>query len=300
MKTLKKMKRRTIVAIWGIKLVNVVASVVVVGILSFAGSAMALDSLFPRQSAAAITDQSRNSPFGNDFIRLIYVPHGLSITTLGKPGASRAFFGNSGFYTPPLSTSQIVDLFGGATTAAFDLVAMRCQPSNMSRVDPELATWPNVAKFLLDDLTPAPSCPGSSTSDQAYCLAKNFEDTSNQPLILSLFNAISFAKDLYSINNFDGVNLLNSLYGIGNSNSGLGFSVKNSANQSFTAEQTLVNSVVPEYLLKNVTLAEASCRCVQVPAYNGRDNQPLSTTFIWNRGSLSAGACRTVKRILPF
>ncbi len=284
----------------GRKLISVIGGLLVAGIVAFAISAMALDSLSPQQSPAVVTDQSRNPPFGNDFIRLIYVPHGLSVTTLGKPGASRAFFGNSGFYSPPLSASQIVDFFGGTTNAASDLVAMRCEPSHANLADPELATWPNVAKFLLDDLTPAPSCPGSSTSDQAYCLASNFNDTSNQPLILSLFNAISFAKDLYSINNFDGVNLLNLLYGIGNSNSGLGFSVKSSANQSFTAKQTLVNSVVPEYLLKNVTLAQANCRCVQVPAYNGRDNQSLSMTFVWNRGRLTAGACRSVKRILPF
>jgi hypothetical protein len=292
--------RRTTVANRECNSVYVIAIVLIVGIVGIAGSAMALDSLFPQQSPAVVTDQSRTPPFGNDFSRLIYVPHGLSVTTLGKPGASRAFFGNSGFYSPPLSASQIVDFFGGTTNATSDLVAMRCQPNNTNLVDPELATWPNVANFLLDDLTPAPSCPGSSTSDQAYCLARNFNDTSNQPLILSLYNAISFAKDLYSINNFDGVNLLNALYGIGNSNSGLGFSVKSSTNQSLSAERTLVSSVVPEYLLKNVTLGQANCRCVQVPAYKGRDNQPLSMTFVWNRGSLTAGACRTVKRILPF
>ncbi len=292
--------RRTLVPKRGPNLVLVMASVMLAGVIGSVCRALALDALLPQLSPAVITNDSRNQPFGDNFIRLIYVPHGLSVTTLGKPGASRAFFGNSRFYSPPLSASQIVDFFGGTTNGAFDLVAMRCQPSNINLVDPELATWPKVAQFLLDDLTPAPSCPGSSTSDQAYCLAKNFEDPSNQPLILSLFNAISFAKDLYSINNFDGGNLINALYGIGNSSSGLGFSVKGSANQSFSAEQTLVNSVVPEYLLKNVTLAQANCRCVQLPAYNGRDQQPLSITFVWNRGSLDGGACRTVKRILPF
>ena len=262
---------------------------------AFAGD----NSIFQRQSPAVITDRSRNPLIDDDFLRLIYVPHGLKVTALGKPSASRAFFGNSRFFLPPITATQMADYFGGTTNANSDLVAMRCQPSDTNAIDPELAIWPNIAKFLLEDLPPAPSCPGSSTSDQAYCLAKDFEDEPNQPLIISLFNAISFGKNLFSINNFDGGNLLFDFYGIGSGNTGLGFTVKGSANVSFTAAQTLTNSVVPEYLLKNTTLGAADCRCVQVPPYNGRDNKPLSPDFISARGRLDAGACRTVNRISP-
>jgi hypothetical protein len=268
--------------------------------LAFSASENSVGSIFNQQSPAVVTDQSRNPLIDDDFLRLIYVPHGLQVTTLGKPSQTRTFFGNSRFYSPPITPAQIADYAGGLTNPASDMVAMRCQPANTDEIDPELAIWPNVAKFLADDLPPAASCPGSSTSDQAWCLAKAFDDTPNQPLILSLYNAISFGKDVFSINNFDGGNLLFDYYGIGSGHSGLGFVVKGSANVSLTAAQTLQNSVVPEYLLKNVTLAEADCRCVQVPSYNGRDATPLSPTFIWNQGRLTNGACRTVKRILTF
>ena len=252
------------------------------------------------QSPAVITDNSRNPLVDDDFLRQFYVPPGLKVTTLGKPGADRAFFTNSKFFSPPLTPAQIANYVGGTTNKDFDLVVMRCRPADTATVDPELAIWPNVAKFLLNDLPPPQSCPGSSTSDQAWCLANSFQDTSNKPLIVSLFNAISFGKDLFSINNGDGANLIFDHYGIAYGNTGLGFTVKGSVSGDFTATQTLVNSVTPEYLLKNVALGDATCRCVQIPGYSGRDNQPISTTFIWTRGTLSGGACRIVKRIAPF
>jgi hypothetical protein len=87
------------------------------------------------------------------------------------------------------------------------------------------------------------------------------------------------------------------LYGIGYGHSGLGFAVNGSASGDFNAAQTLEESVVPEYLLKNVTLEQADCHCVQIPSYDNRDNRLLSPTFVWNRGRLDDGDCRTVKRI---
>jgi hypothetical protein len=250
-----------------------------------------------RESPAVITDNSRNPLIDDDFLREIYVPPGLKVTMLGKQTQIRTFFGNSTFYSPPITPREIADYAGGTTNPDFDLVVMRCKPIDTKAVDPELAIWPNVAKFLVEDLTPNGGCPGSSTADQAWCLANSFQDTSNKPLIISLYNAISFGKDLFSINNGDGANLLYDLYGIGYGHSGIGFVVKGSASGDFTATQTLVNSVVPEYLLQNVALGDADCHCVQIPSYQGRDDEPLSTNFVWNRGSLDGGACRKVKRI---
>jgi hypothetical protein len=267
---------------------------------AFSGSANPVNSIFNQQSPAVLTDRSRDPLNDDDFLREIYVPNGLRVTTLGKPAQIRTFFGNSRFYFPPITPAQIADYAGGLTNPNSDLVVMRCQPHDTDAVDPELAIWPNVAKFLVDDLPPAPACPGSSTTDQAYCRAKEFEDVPNQPLILSLYNAIALGKDLFSINNFDGGNLLFDYYGIGSGHSGLGFVVKSSANVNFTAAQSLENSIVPEYLLKNVSLADADCRCIQVPPYKGRDGQPLSPNFVWNRGNLDDGACRAIKRIVPF
>jgi hypothetical protein len=255
------------------------------------------------QSPAVITDRSRNPLTDDDFLRLIYVTRNQPVTTLGKPSLKRAFFGNTTFYSPPIAPSQIANYAGGLTNPNGDMVAMRCRPNDVDAVDPELAIWPNVAGFLQHDLT-AVSCPVASnapTAQQAYCLAANFQDTPNNPLILSLYNAISLGKNLFTINDGDGGNLLYDLYGIGSGHSGLGFVVKGSANVSFTAAQTLENSVVPEYLLINVSLADATCKCVQVPPYAGRDDTPLSPAFISSFGSLTrGGACHSVPRILPF
>jgi hypothetical protein len=77
-----------------------------------------------------------------------------------------------------------------------------------------------------------------------------------------------------------GADVLYDLYGIGYGFSGLGFAVKNSflAGQSvaLTAGQALEQSVVPEYLLNNVTLSEGNCRCIRVKPYAGRDQGLLN------------------------
>jgi hypothetical protein len=58
-------------------------------------------------------------------------------------------------------------------------------------------------------------------------------------------------------------------YGIYPAFTGLGFTVWGSSAGGATVPMLtagiLRNSVVPEYLLKNATLEEANCRCVQVP-----------------------------------
>jgi hypothetical protein len=100
-------------------------------------------------------------------------------------------------------------------------------------------------------------------------------------------------------NGIDGATLLSNLYGIGSGYSGLGFAVKGSFGASLTTAQTLVGSVVPEYLLNNVSLAKANCSCVRVPNYDGRDEERLSPRFISAFGKLAAdGSCRTVSRIV--
>lgn len=60
-----------------------------------------------------------------------------------------------------------------------------------------------------------------------------------------------------------------------------------------------MQSVVPEYLLKNVKLNVANCHCLRIPFYPGRDTQPLSPLFVWLAGVLNPdGSCRSVSRIL--
>jgi hypothetical protein len=268
------------------------------------------DLTFGLQSPAVITDQSRQSPYYNDFLREIYVIPGTDVDTLGKKNGKqiRAFFGNTKFYFPPITPAAIAKYAGGTNNPANDLVVMECRPTDTTTVDAMLVTWPILAQFLVDDLPSVSDCTKAmTTADKAWCIANAFKDDSvdvagqtPMPLVITLYNAIKLGKDLFAINNGDGANLLYDLYGIGYGHSGLGFAVNGSASGTFNAAQTLEDSVVPEYLLKNVTLEQANCHCVQVPSYDNRDNQPLSPSFVWNRGTLDNGYCRTVKRILPF
>jgi len=270
-------------------------------------TASAADASSILDDPAVITDNSRNPPDQvDDFLRLIFVPSTVPITTPGLPSQKRSFFGDTRFYMPPITPAEIVAYAGGTVSDTTDLVAMRCRPTNQSMVDPQLAIWPTLANLLQQDL-PAVSCPaapGASTQAQAFCLAQQFQDTPSDPLIESLYNAVAFGRALFELpadsTGLTGAKLISNLYGIGPGHSGLGFVVKDSASGTATAAQALEQSVVPEYLLRNVTLAQANCRCVRVPFYAGRDDQPLSPLFVWALGILKHdGSCRTISRILP-
>jgi hypothetical protein len=63
-------------------------------------------------------------------------------------------------------------------------------------------------------------------------------------------------------------------------------------------------SVVPEYLLNNLSLADAGCSCIQVPAYGDQNNPdlrhdaPVDPEYVSQRGKLdSDGACRKISRL---
>jgi hypothetical protein len=78
----------------------------------------------------------------------------------------------------------------------------------------------------------------------------------------------------------------------------LGFSVKDSYyldTHPMTAQQILVESASPEYILKNVSLADAGCRCVRVAPYAGRSAARLDPAWIWAAGG--EGVCKEVKEI---
>lgn len=62
-----------------------------------------------------------------------------------------------------------------------------------------------------------------------------------------------------------------------------------------TSEQILVKSVSSEYVLKNVSLSAAGCRCISVPPYAGRSNDPFDPDFIAQFGG--DGSCKTVDRL---
>jgi hypothetical protein len=62
-----------------------------------------------------------------------------------------------------------------------------------------------------------------------------------------------------------------------------------------TSQQILAKSVSSEYIVKNVSLSAAGCRCISVAPYPGRSNAQFDPNFIEQAGG--DGICREVGRL---
>jgi hypothetical protein len=217
----------------------------------------------------------------------------------------RAFVSATVMYQPPLTVEEIVHYVGGDPNPARDLVAMRCRPPDPSTLEAVLATWPHVFAALVADLgtayTPA-DCPAQSSDAvdrQVYCAAVAFADRPETKVPLALANAITMGALAFELTgapfqptgSTTGADVLFDVYGVGFGFSGLGFAVKDSFlaghSVALTAGQALEQSVVPEYLLDNVTLAEGNCRCIRVKPYANRDQSPLNWDAVTAVGNQS-------------
>jgi hypothetical protein len=260
-------------------------------------------------SPATVADQTRRSEavtgFAaiNDFERIIYVSPTQTVTTIGRNNnvQKRAFMSATIYYEPAMPVQDVVRYVGSDANPAYDLVAMRCRPRDPTKTQARLATWPNVFKSLVDDLgyssTACPAAPGDTVDKKVYCAAFSFSDQSNTQVPLTLAAMMNAGVDLLQLTggafpptgSTSGANVLYDLYGIGYAFSGLGFSVKNSYlsghNLPLTSAQALAQSVVPEYLVMNVTLAEGGCRCIRVKAYSNRDEQFIDWNRVFEEGS---------------
>lgn len=249
---------------------------------------------------ALITDNSRDPLKDNDFLRITFLPNSVEVRTPGRPGvAVRSFFGSTRFYEPPIAVTRIADFNGFAPKADLDLVAMRCQP-HLGGADPRLATWPNLAQMIVSDFAdqhfpcnpPNPSVP----ANLAFCLASAYADVATQPVVIALISALQLGQALFTIKSGD---FIFDTYGIDANHSGLGFVVKGLP-VPLNAAETLEKSVVPEYLLKNINLADANCRCIRVAPYTRRDQDVLPANLIWARGKLGPnGLCSKYVKRLP-
>lgn len=254
-------------------------------------------------NAADITKDSRTDGY-NDFLRLLWVPPGTTVTsiTLGK----RGFFTAATFFKPPATVDGLLDFVGNFYHDGQDLVVMRCRPTPEQRkiVNPLLATWPNVLPAIADDLGgPTGNCtsPNLSPGEQQVCnVARRYEDSLQDVYIDGVREMAELASHLYDTP--ESTDSLRTDYGIFPAFTGLGFTVRGSSANGVTPPMTtgeiLADSVVPEYLLINAKLEDATCRCVQVPEYEQRHTAQVDTAFIWNRGKLDNGACRRVDRFL--
>jgi hypothetical protein len=253
------------------------------------------------QTAPVVTDAQVRENLPNDYLRISFVPASVQVTSLARPRALRGFATATPMFTPALRVADLPAYSGLVNSDENVLVAMRCQPQKPETVDAVLATWPGVFTALQRDIPlAADACAAASTDvpTQLACFARGFTDKPGAAVPLVLDHALHYAAALFDEQHTAQAQWLRQNYGIFPAFSGLGFSVKDSYyldTHPMTAQQILVESASPEYILKNVSLADAGCRCVRVAPYAGRSAARLDPAWIWAAGG--EGVCKEVKEI---
>lgn len=252
------------------------------------------------QAPVVVNDTVREA-LPNDYLRVSFVPAGVKVTTLSRPGALRAFVTATTLFSPPLRLADLPYYSGLVNDDKNVLVTMRCEPPHPETVDAVLATWPNVFQAIERDVPANPGgCRGEqgTPAQQMACFAKAFVDPPATAVPTSLAHTFSYAGTLYDGNHASLAKWLQDNYGIFPAFSGMGYSVKDSYSldsQPMTSQQILVKSVSSEYILKNVSLADAGCRCISVAPYPGRSGARLDPNFIERAGG--DGICKEVGRL---
>jgi hypothetical protein len=254
-----------------------------------------------RTPAPVVVSDNDREALPNDYLRVTFVPAGVAVTTLSRPGSLRAFTTATPLYSPPLKLADFPNYSGLVNDDKNVLVAMRCRPQNPDAVDAVLATWPNVFLAIQRDVPVTAEACSAQPADaptQMACFAKAFSDPPATAVPTSLARTFSYAGTLYDGAHAELAQWLQRNYGIYPAFAGTGYSVKDSyslSSQPMTSQQILVKSVSSEYILRNVALTDAGCRCISVAPYTGRSNDPLDPDFIAQAGG--DGACKAVDRL---
>jgi hypothetical protein len=261
-------------------------------------------SAFAFPTAAAIISEGTRQPQYNDFLRLIYANLPSPPATLGGPNAYRVFFGATAFYQPPIQVAQIANFSGIPVDPTKDLYVLRCIPSSNSEADPTLAVWAQVIKRIQDDYETHPPAP-NTTDEAIQSIAQNFVDIESQVVDLALNNALNTAVQFFEeypagssspiFSATDMQRQMSTRFGTFTAFTGLGYAAEGTATSpALDSESTSRAMVIPDFILKNVTLAEAGCRCIQVPStVPNRDSSKLDPNFVWRFGG--DGFCRKVR-----
>lgn len=256
----------------------------------------------PAQAPVVISNNVRDA-LPNDYLRVSFLSAGVNPTTLSRPGALRAFATATPLYEPPLRVKDFPYYSGLANDDARVLVAMRCRPPQPDKVDAVLATWPNVFLAIQRDVPiddTACNSTSAKTGIQMACYAHDFSDSPATAVPLALARTFDYAGVIYDGKHADMAKWLQDNYGIYPAFAGSGYSIKDSytlGSQPMTSQQILVKSVSSEYILKNVSLSDAGCRCISVPPYPGRSDAPLDPDFIARAGG--DGICTSVDKLQP-
>jgi hypothetical protein len=252
------------------------------------------------QPPVVVSDTVRES-LPNDYLRVSFLPAGVKVTSLSRPGAIRAFATATPLYVPPMRLKDLPYYSGLVNNDAQVLVAMRCRPPHPEKVDAVLATWPNVFLAIQRDVpVDAAACSASSidTATQVACYARAFNDPPATSVPSALAHVFSYAGVLYDAEHPPLAKWLQDNYGIFPAFAGSGYSVKDSyslSSEPMSSQQILVKSVSSEYILKNVSLSEAGCRCISVAPYPGRSDDRLDPDFIAKKGG--DGVCAPVGKL---
>jgi hypothetical protein len=246
-----------------------------------------------------VSDTARET-LPNDYLRVGFLKPGTQVSSLSRPGAIRAFATATPLYEPPLKVGELPYYSGIINDDQSDLVAIRCRPPHPETVDAVLATWPNVFSAIGRDvpLENGACAEPANTAALVACYAKDYTDTPGTAVPTSLARTFDYAGMLFDADHAEMAKWLKDNYGIFPAFAGTGYSIRDSYfldSQPMTSQQILVKSVSSEYILKNVSLAEAGCRCVRVPAYAGRAEDRLDPGFILKAGG--EGSCATVDRL---
>jgi len=254
-----------------------------------------------RGSAPVVVADSVRESEPNDYMRVSFLTPGTPVTSIARPGALRGFMTATELYSPPLTVKQYPTYSGLVDDDTRMLVAMRCRPSDEEKADAVLATWPNVFAAVQRDVPLAPrECDSTppETGKQMACFAKTFTDTAQTNVPTSLARTFSYAELLFHGDHVALAKWLQDQYGIYPAFAGTGYSVKDSYSineKPMTSQQILVKSVSSEYLLKNLPLADAGCRCISVDPYPGRSSALLDPEFIWQEGG--DGVCKKIDHL---
>lgn len=238
----------------------------------------------------------------NDYLRVGFLKPGTPVSSLSRPGAIRAFATATPLFMPPLRVAELPYYSGIINDDQSDLVAMRCRPPHPEAVDAVLATWPDVFLAIQSDVSiSAGACSASQqdTRTQVACYARGFSDQASATVPDSLARTFDYAGVLFDASHTALAKWLRDNYGIFPAFAGTGYSVKDSYyldhDHRMTSQQILAKSVSSEYILKNVPLADAGCRCISVAPYPGRSDDRLDPNFILQAGG--DGSCKKVDRL---
>ncbi|HTW87940.1 MAG TPA: hypothetical protein VMD75_08030 [Candidatus Binataceae bacterium] len=261
---------------------------------------------FSEQAPATVVNRSRNIPPTDDFLRLIFLkPTDPDPVTLGRSTSYRVFFGNTEFYEPPIYLTDVLNYSGIPYAAGRDLIAFRCLPEATGAAEPMLATWPNMFKAMNEDFAANP--PQNVYETALAGIAADFAEVQSISASETLANMLTFGAQVFvdadnpgcaanSQVNCPQTSTMTYRFGAYPAFSGLGLAIANtSTSPVLDSQAVLVQAVIPEYILKNVSLAAADCRCIRVPDYAGRETARLNPNLVLNAGA--RGACNTIDHL---